>query len=55
MNENAVPCRVCGSPTIAAGEKMGRLHVRLYHLRRCLSCGFAFVADPDADTEATAR
>ena len=30
---------------------MGRLHPRLYHLRRCDTCGFAFVADPDTATD----
>jgi len=46
-----LPCRVCGSPTAAAGEKLGRLHPRIYHLRRCDACGYAFVADPDVETD----
>jgi SAM-dependent methyltransferase len=46
-----IACRVCGSPTLAAGEKTGRLHRRVYHLRRCLECGFAFVSDPDEETD----
>jgi SAM-dependent methyltransferase len=49
--EVGIACGVCDSPTIAAGEKLGRLHVRLYHLRRCLTCGFAFVSDPDEETD----
>lgn len=48
MNDTIL-CRVCGSATLTAGEKAGRSGERLYHLRRCPSCGFAFVVDPDAD------
>jgi cyclopropane fatty-acyl-phospholipid synthase-like methyltransferase len=46
-----VACRICGSQTVEAGEKMGRLHARAFHLRRCSNCGYAFVADPDDDTD----
>jgi cyclopropane fatty-acyl-phospholipid synthase-like methyltransferase len=52
LNHDAMlPCKVCGSPAHAAGEKMGGLHPRLYHLYRCEVCGFAFVADLDAETD----
>jgi SAM-dependent methyltransferase len=47
MNAETSSCRVCGSPTVEAGEKMGRIHTRLFHLRRCPTCGYAFVSDPD--------
>jgi SAM-dependent methyltransferase len=50
-HDEAIACRVCGAATHAAGEKMGRLHPRLYHLNRCDSCGFAFVVDPDSSTD----
>jgi SAM-dependent methyltransferase len=42
-------CRICGEKTISAGSKRGALSPRLFHLRRCQACGFAFVADPDED------
>jgi cyclopropane fatty-acyl-phospholipid synthase-like methyltransferase len=45
------PCPICGAPVAEAGEKLGRLHARTYHLLRCASCGYAFVADPDTETD----
>jgi SAM-dependent methyltransferase len=51
VNDDVTMCRVCGAATIEAGEKTGRLHPRLYHLRRCPSCGYAFVADPDTGSD----
>jgi SAM-dependent methyltransferase len=49
MSANAgEACRVCGSPTVDAGEKMGSIHKRMFHLRHCPACGFSFVADPES-------
>lgn len=45
-------CKLCGSPTILLGTKRGKITDRLFHLRRCLNCQFAFVADPWTDYQA---
>src|SRR5437588_2225677 len=49
--ECAIKCRICGSPTKLSGAKRGRLTPRMFHLRRCMTCQFAFVADPWTDYE----
>lgn len=43
------PCKLCGSPTVAIGTKQGGISKRDFHFLRCLTCQFAFVADPWTD------
>ena len=45
-------CEICGADTVSAGEKRGAFSGRVFHLRRCSGCGFAFVADPWTDYDA---
>lgn len=45
-------CEVCGGDTLPAGSREGRYAKRLFHLRRCPSCGFGFVSDPWLDYDA---
>ena len=47
-----LPCRVCGDESVAAGEVTSPYSGRHYRLRRCRSCGFAFVGDPWLDMAA---
>jgi hypothetical protein len=43
-------CRLCGSASTAyAGAATGRKSGRRFELRRCSSCGFAFVAEPQTN------
>lgn len=49
MNDGAPLCPVCGAPTEPAGVKQSA--TRAYHLRRCASCGFAYVGDPDVHAD----
>jgi len=50
--ENAPCCRICGADTRAAGSKAGVRIDRQFALRRCIQCGFAFVAEPWTDYSA---
>jgi SAM-dependent methyltransferase len=43
------PCRVCGSPTAAAGTVTGKFSGRTFQLCRCPTCGYGFIADPWTD------
>lgn len=45
-------CRICPGDTVDAGSTTSRYSQRHYQLRRCPSCGFAFVANPWLDLEA---
>jgi SAM-dependent methyltransferase len=45
-------CPICGAHTVAAGSKKSSWSGRKFNLRRCPSCGFAFVANPRTDYEA---
>jgi SAM-dependent methyltransferase len=42
-------CAVCGSQAAPAGIVDGRTEPRPFHLGRCETCGYAFVADPVED------
>lgn len=42
-------CPICRGPTESVGTVYGKFSQRDYHLRRCRSCHFAFVADPWTD------
>jgi SAM-dependent methyltransferase len=42
-------CKICGTPSVAAGTRWGQIEGRAFHLRRCIRCHFAFVADPCTD------
>jgi len=46
---SAPACKICGSPTVEAGTKWGRMEKREFHLRQCPRCHFGFVADPCTD------
>jgi SAM-dependent methyltransferase len=43
------PCPICGSPAFPAGTKRGRRTRRIFSLRQCGDCGYAFVEDPWTD------
>jgi SAM-dependent methyltransferase len=43
------PCKICASATEPAGVVHGRFSGRDFGLRRCPSCGFAFVHPPRTD------
>lgn len=45
----ANPCKICGAFTQRVGEVSGSYSGRAYELRRCHSCGYAFIADPWTD------
>jgi SAM-dependent methyltransferase len=47
----ADPCRICASSSVTVGVKQGTYRRRDYHIRRCVACGFVWVADPDTDYE----
>jgi SAM-dependent methyltransferase len=40
------PCPICAAATAPCGSKRGVRTDRVFHLRRCGDCGFAFVEDP---------
>jgi 2-polyprenyl-3-methyl-5-hydroxy-6-metoxy-1,4-benzoquinol methylase len=42
-------CEICGCTTELVGTKMGVWRKQPYHLRRCASCNFTFVENPDTD------
>jgi SAM-dependent methyltransferase len=44
-----VTCKICDGATDVVGTKPGRVAGRAFVLRRCRSCGFAFVEDPWLD------
>lgn len=46
---NDPACPVCGSATTLVGTKPGRRIHRVFTIRKCGGCGFAFVEDPCAD------
>jgi SAM-dependent methyltransferase len=43
------PCRICGGRTAELGAVHGAYSARDYHLWRCQTCRYAFVADPWTD------
>lgn len=43
------PCRICGASTQRLGNVHGAYSGRDYELRRCATCGYAFIADPLTD------
>jgi SAM-dependent methyltransferase len=45
-------CAICQSSTVAIGSKKSSWSGQEFELRRCTSCGFAFVANPRHDYEA---
>jgi len=45
-------CAICQSSTVASGDKLSSWSGQKFELRRCPSCGFAFVANPRQDYEA---
>lgn len=45
----AEACRICGAETEPLGAVHGTFSDRDYHLRRCLVCRYAYVADPWTD------
>jgi SAM-dependent methyltransferase len=49
MSSGSPNCPVCGGASDPVGQKQGVRIVRDFHLRRCVDCGFAFVADPCLD------
>ncbi|MDQ6745798.1 MAG: class I SAM-dependent methyltransferase [Actinomycetota bacterium] len=52
MDSSATPrCRVCGEATELLGSRWGAYSRRNYELRRCPTCGFAFIADPWTEFE----
>ena len=42
-------CPICRGTTASAGSKRGYRHGREFALRRCVACGFGFVAEPWTD------
>ena len=50
-NSTEAPCSICQSRTLTAGAKKSSWSGQIFHLRRCPSCGFAFVANPRRDYE----
>lgn len=42
-------CRICGGESLVVGTVYGKHAHRDFTLRRCPSCGFAFIADPWLD------
>jgi SAM-dependent methyltransferase len=46
------PCPICAADTAPAGWKKSAWSGRNFALRRCVPCGFAFVANPRQDYEA---
>lgn len=42
-------CKICQGPSVPVGEKYGAQARRVFHLRRCARCGYAFVEDPWCD------
>ncbi|MDA0182377.1 class I SAM-dependent methyltransferase [Solirubrobacter phytolaccae] len=49
MNAIDETCKVCGSATEPVGVVTGRLRGRTFHVRRCGTCGYGFIADPWTD------
>ena len=49
MNPTSCPCPICRAPTVSVGEKRGIRIDRIFRLRRCTECGFAFVENPWTD------
>ncbi len=49
VQDKPKPCPICGAPTAPAGQKRGRRTGRVFSLRQCGGCGFAFVEDPWTD------
>jgi SAM-dependent methyltransferase len=45
------PCRICGRDTSDVDTVYGRFSRRNYRLRRCDSCGYAYIADPWTEYE----
>jgi SAM-dependent methyltransferase len=52
MRGTTAACAICQSSTVAAGNKKSSWSGQEFELRRCPSCGFAFVANPRLDYEA---
>jgi SAM-dependent methyltransferase len=53
MDDAAPPrCPVCTGDTTPCGTKYSRFSGRTFRLRRCQSCGLAFVSDPRVDYDA---
>jgi SAM-dependent methyltransferase len=50
-NSVETPCPICQLHTVAAGSKKSSWSGQKFNLRRCPSCGFAFVANPRRDYE----
>ncbi len=48
MTDNK-PCPICGTEALALGTTQGAFKPVAFHLRRCPSCRFAFVANPWTD------
>jgi SAM-dependent methyltransferase len=50
--QDALVCRVCGTPGRRAGEIVGKYSGRRFELVHCAACGFSFIANPWLDYDA---
>jgi 2-polyprenyl-3-methyl-5-hydroxy-6-metoxy-1,4-benzoquinol methylase len=44
-------CPICGSKTTPAGSRGGSRSNRVYHVRRCIDCGYGYVENPWTEYE----
>ena len=42
-------CKICGSPTLLLGKKLGQFRAQFFRIYRCGHCGYAFVGNPWLD------
>jgi SAM-dependent methyltransferase len=51
LSVGVASCRICGSPTRAAGERRSDFSQRTFALSHCPTCRFSFVVEPRTDFE----